>query len=91
MGGQETVDPRNDAENRVACQGTGLAPATRVGNPETNRPTEPSRKFARPLRDEWGIYDPAQVGLAVVVRRLLAARTDDDDVAAPAASDTVAK
>jgi hypothetical protein len=44
-------------------------------------PSTDEKPTTRPVRDEWGIYDPGQAGLAAVARRLLEAAghpvTDD--------------
>lgn len=37
-----------------------------------------SRSLARPARDEWGVYDPQQAGLAALFARL-----DSNDGKAP--------
>lgn len=31
---------------------------------------------ARPVRDEWGLYDPEQAGLEAVIRRMSAAKDE---------------
>jgi hypothetical protein len=38
-----------------------------------------SRSLIRPAKDEWGVYDPQQAGVAALLRRL-----DSKDPAAPA-------
>ena len=52
----------------------------------TNRKTKPTsvprRRPRRPLQDEWGIYDPEQAGLQVIIQKLMTAPdndVDDDD------------
>ncbi len=35
------------------------------------------RSSARPLLDEWGLYDPEQAGLQAVIRRMSAPKNDD--------------
>ena len=42
-----------------------------------------SRSIARPAKDEWGVYDPQQAGLAALFARLDA---DDKRAAAPASA-----
>jgi len=32
--------------------------------------TTTSRSIARPAKDEWGVYDPQQAGIAALVARL---------------------
>ncbi|HEX8026935.1 MAG TPA: hypothetical protein VF491_00660 [Vicinamibacterales bacterium] len=48
--------------------------------------TTPSRSLARPAKDEWGVYDPQQAGLAALFARL-----DSKDGKATAAPTTAAK
>lgn len=45
-----------------------------------------SRSLARPAKDEWGVYDPQQAGLAALFARL-----DANDQHAPAAAPAVKK
>jgi hypothetical protein len=40
-----------------------------------------SRPLARPAKDEWGVYDPQQAGVAALLRRL-----DSKDPIAPVAA-----
>ena len=37
---------------------------------------------ARPVCDEWGLYDPQQAGFEAIVRRLLPREDDEHAVAA---------
>ena len=55
-------------------------------------PTTDDRS-ARPIRDEWGVYDPEQAGLAAVMRRLAPKRVpgNPDAPAPPESTDTGAK
>ena len=45
-----------------------------------------SRSLARPAKDEWGVYDPQQAGLAALFARL-----DAKDKTAPAPAPPVKK
>lgn len=45
-----------------------------------------SRSLPRPAKDEWGVYDPQQAGLAALFARL-----DSKDAKAPAPSTAAAK
>lgn len=45
-----------------------------------------TRSLARPAKDEWGVYDPQQAGLAALFARL-----DAKDKIAPAAAPAVKK
>ena len=45
-----------------------------------------SRSIARPAKDEWGVYDPQQAGLAALFARL-----DAKDKIAPASTPVVTK
>jgi hypothetical protein len=44
------------------------------------------RSLARPAKDEWGVYDPQQAGLAALFARL-----DSKDAKAPAPTVAAAK
>ena len=59
--------------------GTCLATASQVGNSDSKRPLPPSVSD-RPVRDEWGIYDPEQAGFAAIFRKLNDVKKDDRDV-----------
>jgi hypothetical protein len=45
-----------------------------------------SRSVARPAKDEWGVYDPQQAGLAALFARL-----DANDKHVPAAAPAIKK
>ena len=47
------------------------------GKPAAERPTPP----ARPVCDEWGVYDPEQAGFEAVMRKL--ASRDEESARAP--------
>jgi hypothetical protein len=66
----------------------GLASCDPVTNPEPERISRPSIQSARPVQDEWGIYDPEQAGLEAVMRRLTATRDDSSDATDPSPSDS---
>lgn len=62
--------------------GTRFASIGGVGNPKSEPIGVPVLKPRRPLHDEWGIYDPEQAGLQVIIRKLMAPPDndlDDDD------------
>jgi hypothetical protein len=44
--------------------------------------TSKNRSIARPAKDEWGVYDPQQAGLAALFARL----DRDHKIAAPSAA-----
>ena len=45
-----------------------------------------SRSLARPARDEWGVYDPQQAGMAALLARLDSKATKAAPVASAPAS-----
>jgi len=47
-----------------------------------------SQSLARPAKDEWGVYDPQQAGLAALFARLDAKDTSAPAPQAPAKKDT---
>ena len=55
----------------MARLGTRLAPPFDVANLASEDTT-----LARPVCDEWGVYDPEQAGFEAMVRRLL---PDEDE------------
>jgi hypothetical protein len=59
-----------------------VANLSRVANPKSTVQVS-AAPSARPVQDEWGIYDPEQAGFEAVLRRLPAG--DDDADAAPGA------
>ena len=66
-------DSVNQARNRAAPQGTGLATTGIVANYDSKLASvlsATSSKRVRPVCDEWGVYDPEQAGLEAVMRRL---------------------
>jgi hypothetical protein len=51
-----------------------------VTNPEPKplvSVAHPIAETFRPLRDEWGLYDPAQAGLEAVIRKLATMHEDE--------------
>jgi len=57
-----------------------------LGALRKNMATPNSRSLARPAKDEWGVYDPQQAGLAALFARL-----DSKDLHAPAPEPAVKK
>jgi hypothetical protein len=53
--------------------------------------TPTSRLLARPAKDEWGVYDPQQAGIAALVARLDARTSDAAAAPAPAVSKEISK
>lgn len=45
-----------------------------------------SRSLARPARDEWGVYDPQQAGMAALLARLDSKATKNTPAASAPAS-----
>jgi hypothetical protein len=61
-------------------KGTGFAVVPGVANSEPKQvPAIVKPKSARPVHDEWGLYDPEQAGLEAVIRRLRASREESSD------------
>jgi len=52
--------------------------AVAVANPGSKHPSDSktTSAFARPVCDEWGVYDPEQAGFEALVKRLL---PDEDE------------
>ena len=51
-----------------------------MANPGTKQLSESSTttsEFARPVCDEWGVYDPEQAGFEAIIRRLLPGEDHD--------------
>ncbi len=63
------------ASRHVTCSEPGCS----CGAPGKTMATTNSRSLARPAKDEWGVYDPQQAGLAALFARL-----DAKDTNAPA-------
>jgi hypothetical protein len=62
----------------MAASGIHLALPSRVANLAPEDPLN----LARPVCDEWGLYDPEQAGFEAIVRRL----PDEDDTGLAQAS-----
>ena len=70
----EPDDSGDQARNRAAAQGTRLATTGIVANYDSKLASglsATSSSRARPVCDEWGVYDPEQAGLEAVMRRLV--------------------
>jgi hypothetical protein len=52
--------------------------------------SSPTTRLPRPARDEWGVYDPEQAGLAALYARLDKNDQPDPPAAAPAKKETTA-
>ena len=52
----------------------GLALAPCVNNPDLKQNTA-----TRPIKDEWGIYDPDQAGFAAILRKIREGKKDKLD------------
>jgi hypothetical protein len=55
-----------------------------VEKSDPNDTTTVTRESSRPVRDEWGVYDPEQAGLQAVIRRMSA--TKDEETFTPGTS-----
>lgn len=52
------------------CAGNETCPVVGMANSEKNTGSPIGGTPARPVHDEWGIYDPQRAGLAAVFRML---------------------
>jgi hypothetical protein len=57
--------------------GTSLAQSAFVEHPDPKDTTTAKSSSSRPVRDEWGLYDPEQAGLQAVIRRVSAAKDEE--------------
>src|SRR5688572_27011924 len=60
---------RGDKSRHVACSIQGAPCSWEMLMATTN-----NRSLARPAKDEWGVYDPQQAGLAALFQRLDSAK-----------------
>ena len=75
-------------ENRPVFGGTHVANPDGVDSLKPGVIPDPIPADARPVQDEWGIYDPEQAGLEAVLRKLAPEKTEPSDVSTPDPSDT---
>ena len=68
-----TVGVKRIAVSNAAC--ALLYPGCSRGAPGKNMALTTSQSIARPAKDEWGLYDPQQAGLAALFARLDAKET----------------